>query len=155
MWGLTDDAIALLQWAGQCHEIGLTISKKHYNRHSAYLLENSDLPGFSQREQMIMATLVRAQQGNMTAGLFSDSPKASHPRLKRMIALLRIAIIFKYVDILEELANFIIEADSHRLQLSLTQAWQDSHPLTVWELQQAIPALAKLNVDLDLSTKCG
>ena len=155
VWDLTDDAIALLQWAGQCHEIGLTISKKHYNRHSAYLLENSDLPGFSQREQVIMATLVRAQRGKMTAGLFSDLPKASHPKLKRMIALLRIAIIFKYVDILEELANFIIEADSHRLQLSLTQAWQDSHPLTVWELQQAIPALAKLNVDLDLSTKCG
>ena len=69
-----------------------------------------------------------------------------------MIALLRIAIIFKYVDILDELPDFIIEADSHRLQLSLTQAWQDSHPLTVWELQQAIPALAELNVDLDLST---
>ena len=34
---LTEDDIDLLSWSGRLHEIGIAISQKHYNRHSAYL----------------------------------------------------------------------------------------------------------------------
>ena len=45
-WRLADEDIALLTWAARLHEIGIGISQKHYNRHSAYVIENSDMPGF-------------------------------------------------------------------------------------------------------------
>ena len=49
-WKLKPKDLQQLQWAAQCHEIGMAISHKNYHRHGAYLLTNSDLPGFSQYE---------------------------------------------------------------------------------------------------------
>ena len=58
-WRLSDDDIELLVWAARLHEVGVAISQKHYNRHSAYLIENSDMPGFSQCDQLTMSRLLR------------------------------------------------------------------------------------------------
>ena len=41
------------------HEVGLNINHSGMHRHSAYILQNSDLPGFNQEQQSMMATLVR------------------------------------------------------------------------------------------------
>src|SRR5690606_32495212 len=37
----------LLSWAARVHEIGLDIAHYHYHKHGAYLIEHSDLAGFS------------------------------------------------------------------------------------------------------------
>ena len=50
---------ALLKWAVMLHEVGLNINHSGMHRHSAYILQNSDLPGFNQEQQTLMATLVR------------------------------------------------------------------------------------------------
>ncbi|RKX45465.1 MAG: Ppx/GppA family phosphatase, partial [Verrucomicrobia bacterium] len=39
-WHLGNNEWDLLRWAARSHEIGMAISHKHYNRHSAYLLRN-------------------------------------------------------------------------------------------------------------------
>ena len=49
-WQLTASDWELLHWLARTHEIGMAISHKHFNRHSAYLLRNADLPGFSQED---------------------------------------------------------------------------------------------------------
>ncbi|KDS02508.1 exopolyphosphatase, partial [Salmonella enterica subsp. enterica serovar Heidelberg str. RI-11-014316] len=48
-----------LRWAAMLHEVGLNINHSGLHRHSAYILQHSDLPGFNQEQQMMMATLVR------------------------------------------------------------------------------------------------
>jgi exopolyphosphatase/guanosine-5'-triphosphate,3'-diphosphate pyrophosphatase len=50
---------ALLKWAALLHEVGLTINHSGMQRHSAYILQNSNMPGFNQDQQMLLATLVR------------------------------------------------------------------------------------------------
>ena len=55
--GLTSEDADLLRRAAYLHEIGLAISHSGYHRHSAYLLEYSDIPGFSQVDQLKMAQL--------------------------------------------------------------------------------------------------
>ena len=42
---------ALLKWAAMLHEVGLNINHSGMHRHSAYILQNSDLPGFNQEQQ--------------------------------------------------------------------------------------------------------
>ncbi|MBD9657955.1 exopolyphosphatase [Pantoea sp. PNT03] len=49
----------LLKWAALLHEVGLTINHSGMQRHSAYILQNSNMPGFNQDQQMLLATLVR------------------------------------------------------------------------------------------------
>ena len=150
-WTLDESDTELLHWAGRCHEIGLAISQKNFNRHSAYLLENSDLPGFAQREQELMSILVYGQQGKIKSALFNAVPKNQLPKVKRMVALLRIAAVLKYVEIHEDLPDFSVQTDAERLVFSLPKGWRELHPLTTWELQQSTSALAKLGVKLEFN----
>lgn len=50
---------ALLKWAALLHEVGLTINHSGLQRHSSYILQNSNMPGFNQDQQTLLATLVR------------------------------------------------------------------------------------------------
>ncbi|WP_235087169.1 hypothetical protein [Chromobacterium sp. Beijing] len=47
-----------LLWAAKLHEIGLTISHTAYHKHSSYILQHADMPGFSKREQATLAAIV-------------------------------------------------------------------------------------------------
>ncbi|WP_439212585.1 exopolyphosphatase [Duffyella gerundensis] len=50
---------ALLKWAAMLHEVGLTINHSGLQRHSAYILQHSNMPGFNQDQQLLLASLVR------------------------------------------------------------------------------------------------
>ncbi|AEW44461.1 exopolyphosphatase [Serratia symbiotica str. 'Cinara cedri'] len=50
---------ALLKWAAMLHEVGLSINQNGMQRHSAYILQHSNLPGFNQEQQLLLAALVR------------------------------------------------------------------------------------------------
>ena len=50
---------ALLKWAAMLYEVGLTINHSGLHRHSSYILQNTNMPGFNQDQQTLLATLVR------------------------------------------------------------------------------------------------
>src|SRR5690606_11001086 len=56
--GLNSDDSDLLRRAAYLHEIGLAISHSGYQRHGAYLLQHSDIAGFSQIDQNYLSHLV-------------------------------------------------------------------------------------------------
>ena len=65
-----------LRWAALVHEIGTDIAYTAYHKHSAYILEQADMPGFSRQEQQILATLVLGEQSSAN-GLYC-SAEATH-----------------------------------------------------------------------------
>ena len=150
-WELTARDIEMLFWAGKCHEIGAAISQKHYHRHSAYLLENSDMAGFSQGEQEILAALVRAQRGKIERGAFESFSSQESVKLFRMVALLRCAVVLKHAELLGPLGEFSIEARDQNLMLALPDPWREKYPLTTHELEQSVSALSRLNITLKVS----
>ena len=61
-----DDADRLmLEWAARLAEIGLSIAHAQYHKHSAYVLSNADMPGFSRMEQARLARIVLAHRGKL------------------------------------------------------------------------------------------
>jgi exopolyphosphatase/guanosine-5'-triphosphate,3'-diphosphate pyrophosphatase len=54
-----------LAWAARLHEIGISIAHSSYHKHSAYILGNADMPGFSKRDQQRLARLVLAHRGKL------------------------------------------------------------------------------------------
>ena len=98
-----------------------------------------------------MSILVYGQQGKIKSALFNAVPKNQLPKVKRMVALLRIAAVLKYVEIHEDLPDFSVQTDAERLVFSLPKDWRELHPLTTWELQQSTSALAKLGVKLEFN----
>ncbi len=57
-----ESIVQFLDWAAELHEIGRDIAHSQYHKHGAYIIENGDLAGFSQRDQLLLATLVRSHR---------------------------------------------------------------------------------------------
>ncbi len=55
----------LLQWACGLHEIGISIAHSSYHKHSAYIVANADMPGFSKRDQSRLSRLMLGQRGKL------------------------------------------------------------------------------------------
>ena len=145
-WGLQVDDIELLKWAGALHEIGVAISQKNYSQHSAYLVLNTDLPGFAQQDQEVMATLFTGLKGKPRSELLDGVAKRKRRSVARMMVLLRLAVMLKHVEALEEIPDLSVSADESSLTLAFPQSWGEDHPLTVWEIEQSGAAMEKLGV---------
>lgn len=147
-WALEPADLDLLRWAARTHEIGMAISHKHYNRHGAYLLRNADLPGFSQHEQETLALLVWSHRRKLPLEDFDRLSDADRPRIRRLVAILRLACAFKYVEQLESLPELSIRAKRRRLRLKFPAEWLAQHPLTSSELKAERAQLRKLGLRL-------
>lgn len=150
-WQLGTDDWDLLRWVALSHEIGMTISHKHFNRHSAYLLRNADLPGFSQDEQEHLALLAQGHRGKINDSLLAETPEQEQAHFAQMIAIIRLAALFKYVEKLEQLPEFSVQASQDSLSLDFPEGWLDEHPLTASELEREQSQLNKIGVDLGVS----
>ena len=150
-WQLTTTDWDLLHWAARTHEIGMAISHKHFNRHSAYLLRNADLPGFSQEEQEQLALLVLGHRGKTNQGMFAEVAESDQLRMRYLLCIMRLAACFKYVEKLAVLPDFSVLASEESLSLDFPQNWLAEHPLTAWELEQEQSALGKVGIALHIS----
>ena len=72
--GEPDEAAAQrIAWAAKLHEIGISVAYSGYHKHSAYIIDNADMPGFSNDEQRaLVAARARppplAQEGRQAHG---------------------------------------------------------------------------------------
>jgi len=124
-----------LDWAARLHEIGLMVSHGGFHRHSGYILENADMPGFSHTDQARLALLARAQRGALTklpafaAGTVSDSDRL-------LVWLLRQAVILCRSRAEPHLVEVKAEASNKRFRLTLPEGWLESRPLTQRALEE-------------------
>lgn len=118
-----------LGWAGRLHEIGLDIAHTGYHKHSAYILENADMPGFSRKEQTVLAQLVLGHRGDLKK---MTEVADDNPMLWSAILSLRLAALFCRARLPLELPNqlqFRTDADTGAAVLRISSAWLDKHPL--------------------------
>ncbi len=90
---LKQDEFSLLCWAAQLHEIGIAINSKKRQHHGGYILEHSELPGFSEDEKSTLVLLVRYHRGQIKLTDEINQPLTITPRTKLLIQILRLAII--------------------------------------------------------------
>lgn len=149
-WNMKSDDLMLLRWASRLHEIGLSIAHNQFHKHGEYLIHNSDLPGFSQRDQQALALLVRGHRRKFPSELFDELPKPQRTRLEQMCLLLRLAVLFKYVIQLEGEPEFIAEAEGKTLTLRFPMGWLARHPLTAAELNTEATQLSDTGYTLEI-----
>ncbi|MCL2589294.1 MAG: exopolyphosphatase [Betaproteobacteria bacterium] len=78
-----------LRWAALLHEIGISVAHAGYHKHSAYILANADMPGFSRMDQGRLARLVLAHRGKLAR--LTDIEPSSPDWL--LIVCLRLAVV--------------------------------------------------------------
>ena len=150
-WRLEAGDIALLEWAGALHEIGVAVSQKNYSQHSAYLVLNTDLPGFAEQDQAVMAALIAGLKGKVRSEVLDPISKRKRQTVARMMVLLRLAVILKHVEALEALPDLSVSAAEETLTLTFPEQWGIDHPLTIWEIEQSVPAMERLGVSVLLN----
>jgi exopolyphosphatase/guanosine-5'-triphosphate,3'-diphosphate pyrophosphatase len=150
-WRLLGSEVDLLIWAAAMHEVGAAVSQKNYSQHSAYLVLNSDLPGFAQQDQEVMAALISGLRGKVRSEILDAIPSRKKPNVVRMMILLRLAVTLKHVEEMEDIPDLSVCANGETLTLTYPQDWGEAHPLTIWEIQQSKPSFEKLGLTVSLS----
>ncbi len=123
------DNIALLQWAANLHEIGLSISHNGYHKHSAYIAGNADMPGFSKNDQARLAALLIGHTGKL-------GKLANNPSFKdwRMLFCLRLAQALCRGRSDANLPKVKVSEHDGSYLVSLSKDWAREHPLTEFSL---------------------
>jgi exopolyphosphatase/guanosine-5'-triphosphate,3'-diphosphate pyrophosphatase len=139
----------LLGWAARLHEIGLGIAHSGYHRHSAYILGNADMPGFSRNEQADLAVLVRTQRGSLAKARADAAHVArwlAGPE-QVWIAILRLAVILHRARRDTGIAVPALDATPGRYRLRFPGGWLEAHPLTAKALEAEAADWAAIGVD--------
>jgi exopolyphosphatase/guanosine-5'-triphosphate,3'-diphosphate pyrophosphatase len=129
-WNLDDDARRMLAWAARIHEIGLAIAHSQYHVHGAYLVENSDIAGFSRPEQQMLAALVRCQRRGIAMATIEALPERLLLPTLRCALLLRLAVLLHRGHDPDALPNISFAADAKKSTIRMPEAWLANHPLT-------------------------
>ena len=141
------DCRKLLYWSALLHEIGSAISHKRIQKHSAYLLENTDMPGFSQTEQQILALLVLSHKKKIPAELVDSFQMTKNTTiLYRLIIILRISVL-----LFRDRNNHKLPAASakdNQFMLFFDTDWINKHTLTQLDLEIEATTLAKYGFEL-------
>ncbi len=90
---LSNDDLQLLYWTARLHEIGIAINSKKHQAHGAYIIKNSDMPGFSLDEQQSVALLIRNHKGKFKPEIKNDLSLHTNPRLLFLLQLFRLSIL--------------------------------------------------------------
>ena len=121
-----------LDWAAKLHEIGISISQGAYHKHSAYILANADMPGFSRQAQNRLASLVLAQRGKLSKmrEAFEDDP-----RLAPLALCLRLAVIFYRSRRNLRLPKMKVSRKGKGFKVEIDAAWLEDHTLAAIALE--------------------
>ena len=151
-WGLTEPwCREMLGWAAKVHEIGQDIAHYQYQKHGAYLVEHSDLAGFSRQEQQGLALLVRGQRRNIPLEKFKELNPRHSQYLLRLCILLRFAILFNHTRRPQQLPDYRLKAGENSLQVQFPEGWLAANPLTKADFEAEADWLKRIDFDLLVS----
>ncbi len=140
-----------LRWATQLHEVGLVITHNGYHKHSDYIIRHSDLAGFSQSDQQILAALVRLHRGKFAYDVLDELPLAWRAPARSLAIILRLAYLLHRSRTPGLRPPLQIEATPRTLSVGFTRSgWLARHPLTQADLEREREHLAAVAMTLKL-----
>lgn len=140
-----------LNWAAQLHEIGLDIAHSRHHHHAAYIIKYSDMAGFSQQEQAMLAALVRSHRRKLPQKLFRELPKRIGKPVRQLAALLRLSVILHRSRSASPLPHIEIKVQGKDILVRFPPQWLDQHPLTCADLDQEKTYLSSIGYVLNFS----
>ncbi|PIT13845.1 exopolyphosphatase [Snodgrassella alvi] len=139
-----------VRWAAQLHEIGLDISHTGFHKHAAYILDQADMPGFSRKEQHILATMVLGQRGDLR----KIAEFTQQEMLWLGILSLRLAALFcrarQDIQIPVNHCDIHYHKGDKQLIISISAEWLKHNPLTASALLQESALWHKIDLQLEI-----
>jgi exopolyphosphatase / guanosine-5'-triphosphate,3'-diphosphate pyrophosphatase len=140
-----DDAAQRLNWAARLHEIGISVAYSGYHKHSAYIVNHADMPGFSNDEQRAVSLLVLAHRRSMSK---VAKQMDEHDVDWNIVLALRLAALFYRSRADVTLPAMQVKRQGKKLRLALDADWLARNPLTVTALTDEVREWDKIGFEL-------
>ncbi len=136
-----------LAWAAKLHEIGISVAYSSYHRHSAYIVANADMPGFTREEQHRIAQLLLAHRRSLKKIL----PELDETIDWRMVFALRLAVLFcqRRTSISPRIVS--ARAGDGKFRLAMEPGWLQRNPLTNTALIEEVSEWERIGFDIKIS----
>jgi exopolyphosphatase / guanosine-5'-triphosphate,3'-diphosphate pyrophosphatase len=130
-----------LGWASQLHEVGSLISHSDGHKHSAYIVENADVLGFSNNELHRLSLLVLGHKGKLRK-LDVDFEDV---RFVQQLMCLRLAVLLCHARVMPVLKGLILvcHVDKKRFVFQHSNTWGAKFPQSMHLMQQEMLAWQK------------
>ena len=134
-WKLDDPEFdSLLGWAAEVHEAGLAISHSQYHKHGAYLVEYTDLAGFTREQQRSLAVLVRTHRRKFSNKLFDKLPRKTGKKVRKIAIIFRLAVLLHRSRRDRSFSDLKLKVAKDKLKLIFPAGWLEEHPLNKADL---------------------
>lgn len=151
-WKLTHkDYRSMLAWAALLHEVGLQINSRGVQRHSGYILANLDMPGFTQEQQELLATLVRFHRKKIRENEIPHLVQYDSVSIRQLIALLRLGVLLNIKRQENFLPHLKIKASKTSALLSFPQGWLSEKPIIAADLEREVGVWKSLGLTLEIA----
>ncbi len=148
-WAMNENCVQFLFWAADLHEIGIDIAHSQYHKHSAYIIENGDLAGFSKQDQLILSRIVRFHRRKLSALSFDELP-SPWPQIAPYLAIiLRLAVLLHRNRYDLDLPDFKISILKTKIYLQFPDKWLEHSPLSHADLIQEANYIKTAGFKLD------
>lgn len=149
VWGIQQADIKLMKWAAQLHEIGLSINSSALHKHSAYIVSNTQLPGFTQDQQQVLSSLIRFYRKKLKINEMPFFLTLSNQHFFRLLMLFRLSILLNQKRQPELRPKVKLDANDHCLTVSFADPhWLTQHSLFVADLEQEESYWRAINMQL-------
>ena len=130
-----------LHWACQLHETGMRISHSDYHKHGAYILDNTDLPGFTLNELHRLSQLVLGHRGKLR----KLEIELEDPCFVQQLMALRLSVILCHARRDPDLSGLDIGCDAlgQTFRISVSSAWAELWPQSAHLLREEKTAWQK------------
>lgn len=152
-WGLySEQNLKLLDWAAQLHEIGKSIQYSGYHKHSAYLVKNTHLAGFSRQEQNCVAAIVLCHRRKIDEIRIRPLVGYRAPEIVKLSVVLRLAVLLCRTRSKRARPNVHATVSGSRIVLTFPYGYLDERPLTKADLAQESDLLESVGLRLKVMT---
>jgi exopolyphosphatase/guanosine-5'-triphosphate,3'-diphosphate pyrophosphatase len=138
-----------LHWAALVHEIGLLIAHSQYHKHGAYLLEYSDMPGFSLRDQRFLSALVRCHRRKFSPEIIKVLPEEVQDYAVKLCVILRLSVLLHRSRSHKSAPDFQAKAGDKLISLTFPADWLKEHPLSTADLKSEKKRLSVFDIRLE------
>jgi exopolyphosphatase/guanosine-5'-triphosphate,3'-diphosphate pyrophosphatase len=118
--------------------------------HGSYVLEHSDIAGFSRQQQQFLAALVRTHRRKVPKSAFDALPDRLLSAARRSAALLRLAVLIHRAHEATPIPQLEALASATGLTLTLSKRWLDARPLLKADLLGEPEDMAGLGIALKI-----
>mgnify|MGYP001232284331 CR=1 FL=1 len=140
-----EDISRSIAWAAKLHEIGISVAFSGYHKHSAYILANADMPGFSRDEQTRLAVLVQAHRRSLNkVAKTIDELEGDWD----MVFCLRLATLLLRSRSDVALPPLAARRQGRKFRLAIDPAWLARNPLTVTALHDEIREWDRIDFEI-------